>query len=56
MLSSEGMDMIEVSGGTYEKAAMMGAGKKIKESTQKREAYFADFIEKQELKRKLHYY
>ena len=46
MLSSEGIDMIEVSGGTYEKAAMMGAGKKVKESTQKREAYFADFIVK----------
>ncbi|UAM99886.1 NADH:flavin oxidoreductase/NADH oxidase family protein [Polaribacter litorisediminis] len=46
MLSAEGMDLIEVSGGTYEKAAMMGAGKKIKESTQKREAYFADFIVK----------
>ena len=46
MLSGEGMDMIEVSGGTYEKAAMMGAGKKVKESTQKREAYFADFIVK----------
>jgi 2,4-dienoyl-CoA reductase-like NADH-dependent reductase (Old Yellow Enzyme family) len=46
MLSAEGIDMIEVSGGTYEKAAMMGAGKKIKESTQKREAYFTDFIVK----------
>lgn len=44
MLSAEGMDMIEVSGGTYEKAAMMGAGKQIKESTKQREAYFADFI------------
>jgi 2,4-dienoyl-CoA reductase-like NADH-dependent reductase (Old Yellow Enzyme family) len=46
MLSAEGMDMIEVSGGTYEKAAMMGAGKKVKDSTKKREAYFADFIVK----------
>ena len=52
MLSDEGMDMIEVSGGTYEKAAMMGAGKKIKESTQKREAYFADFIVKARAKTK----
>jgi 2,4-dienoyl-CoA reductase-like NADH-dependent reductase (Old Yellow Enzyme family) len=52
MLSAEGMDMIEVSGGTYEKAAMMGAGKKIKESTQKREAYFADFIVKARAKTK----
>lgn len=52
MLSAEGMDMIEVSGGTYEKAAMMGAGKKVKESTQKREAYFADFIVKARAKTK----
>jgi 2,4-dienoyl-CoA reductase-like NADH-dependent reductase (Old Yellow Enzyme family) len=52
MLSAEGMDMIEVSGGTYEKAAMMGAGKKVKKSTQKREAYFADFIVKARAKTK----
>ena len=52
MLSAEGMDMIEVSGGTYEKAAMMGAGKKIKDSTKKREAYFADFIVKARAKTK----
>jgi 2,4-dienoyl-CoA reductase-like NADH-dependent reductase (Old Yellow Enzyme family) len=52
MLSAEGMDMIEVSGGTYEKAAMMGAGKKVKESTKKREAYFADFIQKARAKTK----
>ena len=38
MLADEGMDMIEVSGGTYEKAAMMG--RKLKKSTQEREAYF----------------
>jgi 2,4-dienoyl-CoA reductase-like NADH-dependent reductase (Old Yellow Enzyme family) len=42
-LSQEGMDLIEVSGGTYEKAAMMGARKK---STQEREAYFGAFIVK----------
>ena len=44
MLDSEGMDLIEVSGGTYERAAMVGAVQK--ESTQKREAYFMDFIVK----------
>ena len=44
MLADEGMDMIEVSGGTYEKAAMMGRA--LKKSTQEREAYFADFIVK----------
>ena len=52
MLSAEGIDMIEVSGGTYEKAAMMGPGKKVKESTKKREAYFADFIQKARAKTK----
>ena len=47
ILSEEGIDMIEVSGGTYEKAAMMGmAQDEMKESTKKREAYFADFIVK----------
>ena len=44
MLADQGMDLIEVSGGTYEKAAMMG--RKLKKSTQEREAYFADFIVK----------
>ena len=44
MLDAEGMDLIEVSGGTYERAAMVGAVQK--ESTQKREAYFMDFIVK----------
>lgn len=44
MLSAEGMDMVEVSGGTYERAAMVGSG--VKESTRLREAYFEDFIGK----------
>lgn len=43
MLSSEGIDLIEISGGTYEAPAMMG---KLKNSTRKREAYFIDYIEK----------
>lgn len=45
MLSDAGMDLIEISGGTYEKAAFfLGKDKKRqKESTQKREAYFLDF-------------
>jgi 2,4-dienoyl-CoA reductase-like NADH-dependent reductase (Old Yellow Enzyme family) len=42
-LSKEGIDLIEISGGTYEAPAMMG---KRKESTIKREAYFIDYIEK----------
>ncbi len=44
MLDAEGMDLIEVSGGTYERAAMVGTQQK--ESTKKREAYFMDFIVK----------
>ena len=44
ILSSLGMDLIEISGGTYEKASMMGASQK--ESTKQREAYFMDYIEK----------
>lgn len=43
MLSREGMDLIEISGGTYEAPAMMG---KRKESTVKREVYFMEYIEK----------
>ena len=44
ILSKEGIDIIEVSGGTYEKPAMVGLKKK--KSTQDREAYFLDYIEK----------
>jgi 2,4-dienoyl-CoA reductase-like NADH-dependent reductase (Old Yellow Enzyme family) len=40
-LESAGIDLIEISGGTYEAPAMMGA--KRKESTLQREAYFMDF-------------
>ena len=42
-LSEQGMDLIEISGGTYEAPAMTGKRKDIKESTQKREAYFLDY-------------
>lgn len=41
-LSSLKMDLIEISGGTYEKAAMMGHAQK--ESTLQREAYFAEYV------------
>jgi len=44
MLSALKMDLIEVSGGTYEKAAMMGHAQK--ESTLQREAYFSEYITK----------
>lgn len=42
MLSSEGVDLIEISGGSYESAAMMGRPA-VAESTRSREAYFLDF-------------
>jgi hypothetical protein len=43
-LSEKGMDLIEISGGTYESPEMTGVTRK--ESTQKREAYFLDYCEK----------
>ncbi len=44
LLSQEGMDLIEISGGTYERPAMMEGNKKA--STVAREAYFLDYVEK----------
>jgi len=43
-LSLEGMDLIEISGGNYEKPAMVKGSRK--QSTFEREAYFLDYIEK----------
>lgn len=43
-LSFLGIDLIEISGGSYESHEMMGANQK--ESTKKREAYFLDYCEK----------
>ncbi|OUS30259.1 NADH oxidase [Gammaproteobacteria bacterium 45_16_T64] len=48
-LSEVGMNLIEISGGTYESPEMMGKDAKAepqKESTKKREAYFLDYAEK----------
>lgn len=42
-LGEAGIDLLEVSGGTYEKAAMMGSGRA---STVAREAYFLDYAAK----------
>ncbi|MFN2101045.1 NADH:flavin oxidoreductase/NADH oxidase family protein [Altererythrobacter sp. MF3-039] len=46
-LDERGIDLLEVSGGTYEQAAMMGASDassdKAKTSTAQREAYFLEF-------------
>jgi len=44
LLSKEGIDLIEISGGTYEAPAMMGNSKR--KSTIEREAFFMDYIEK----------
>jgi len=44
LLDAEGIDLIEVSGGTYEKPAMTGLGQK--KSTQDREAYFLEYVKK----------
>lgn len=43
-LANAGIDLIEISGGTYESPSMVGH--KVKTSTLKREAYFLDYIEK----------
>ena len=43
-LAAAGIDLIEISGGTYESPSMVGH--KVKDSTLKREAYFLDYIEK----------
>ncbi|WP_192888866.1 NADH:flavin oxidoreductase/NADH oxidase family protein [Vibrio bathopelagicus] len=48
-LSEDGIDLIEISGGTYESPSMMGSknkGEPIKASTLKREAYFMDYMVK----------
>jgi len=42
-LEEEGIDLIEISGGTYESPCMMG--NRIKASTKKREAYFLEYAE-----------
>lgn len=42
-LQEEGVDLIEISGGTYESPSMTGY--KVKASTQKREAYFLEYAD-----------
>lgn len=44
LLGNEGIDLIEISGGTYEKPAMIKGNRK--KSTIEREVYFLDYIEK----------
>jgi 2,4-dienoyl-CoA reductase-like NADH-dependent reductase (Old Yellow Enzyme family) len=48
-LADAGIDLIEISGGTYEAPAMTGvtsSKQPVKESTRQREAYFLEFAEK----------
>jgi len=45
-LEAEGVDLLEISGGTYEAAAMFGAANSKAESTRKREAFFLEYAEK----------
>jgi 2,4-dienoyl-CoA reductase-like NADH-dependent reductase (Old Yellow Enzyme family) len=42
-LVEAGIDLLEVSGGTYSSAAMLGVNPDVRESTRKREAYFLDY-------------
>jgi len=44
-LEREGIDLVEISGGTYESPAMVGAQEPVKASTQQREAYFIAYAE-----------
>ncbi len=47
MLNSESVDLLEISGGTYENVAFfMMNDEKTRESTKRREAYFMDFANK----------
>ncbi|MBT3933198.1 MAG: NADH:flavin oxidoreductase/NADH oxidase family protein [Bacteroidetes bacterium] len=49
MLDREKIDLLEISGGTYEKVVFLMANEnqaEVKESTKKREAYFIDFARK----------
>ena len=46
ILQTEGIDLVEISGGSYENAVMMGQDIAVRESTKQREAYFLQFAEK----------
>ena len=45
-LEREGIDLLEISGGSYEKSAMMGSEAGARESTRLREAYFLEYARK----------
>lgn len=42
-LEAEGVDLLEISGGTYERAAMVGDLEEQRRSTREREAYFLEY-------------
>ncbi|MEV6276173.1 nitroreductase family deazaflavin-dependent oxidoreductase [Nocardia sp. NPDC051832] len=44
-LAAEAVDLIEISGGSYESPAMMGRPRTVAASTRAREAYFLDYAE-----------
>lgn len=44
-LESEGIDLVEISGGSYENAVMMGQDVAVRASTKAREAYFLRYAE-----------
>ena len=45
-LAEEGLDLLEISGGTYTSAAMLGVDPSLKASTRRREAYFLAYAER----------
>lgn len=46
-LQAEGIDLLEISGGSYEKPAMMGSEQQpVRESTRAREAFFLEYAER----------
>nr|WP_241248122.1 NADH:flavin oxidoreductase/NADH oxidase family protein [Nocardioides sp. KC13] len=45
-LAAEGLDLLEISGGTYASAAMLGVDPSLKASTRRREAYFLAYAER----------
>ena len=45
-LEEEGIDLLEISGGTFESAVMFDEGGPSSESTRRREAFFMDYAEK----------
>jgi 2,4-dienoyl-CoA reductase-like NADH-dependent reductase (Old Yellow Enzyme family) len=45
-LEAEGIDLLEISGGSYEAPRMVGRGAPVRESTRQREAFFLEYAER----------